>query len=111
MTNNCKICKSSNIKQILGTSYKCESCGDHFTIYDHPLAEPNIVHVSIEKAENVNHPKHYNAHPSGIECIDVGEHMSFNLGNAVKYIWRCDLKKDAIEEIFFRDSQCNLAFV
>jgi len=47
----------------------------------------------------VNSPKHYTTHPSGIECIDVTEHMGFNLGNAVKYIWRCDLKKDAIEDL------------
>lgn len=40
----------------------------------------------------VNHPPHYNAHPSGVECIDVVEHMNFNLGNAVKYIWRAGLK-------------------
>lgn len=40
----------------------------------------------------VNHPPHYNAHPSGIECIAVTEHMNFNLGNAVKYIWRAGLK-------------------
>jgi hypothetical protein len=38
--------------------------------------------------EGVDHPKHYNVHPSGIECIDVVEHMSFNIGNAVKYLWR-----------------------
>jgi hypothetical protein len=25
--------------------------------------------------------------------------MSFNLGNALKYIWRCDLKKEAIEDL------------
>ena len=47
----------------------------------------------------VNQPKHYTAHPSGIECIQVTEHMGFNLGNALKYIWRCDLKKDAIEDL------------
>lgn len=40
----------------------------------------------------VNHPKHYTAHPSGIECITVVEHFCFNLGNAVKYIWRAGLK-------------------
>lgn len=49
--------------------------------------------------DSVNHPKHYNAHPSGIECIDVVEHMGFNLGNAIKYIWRADLKADAIEDL------------
>jgi hypothetical protein len=25
--------------------------------------------------------------------------MGFNLGNAVKYIWRSDLKNDAIEDL------------
>lgn len=47
----------------------------------------------------VNNPKHYTSHPSGIECIEVTEHMGFNLGNAVKYIWRADLKADAIEDL------------
>ena len=45
-----------------------------------------------DEADPVNHPPHYNEHPSGVECIDIVEHMSFNLGNAVKYIWRADLK-------------------
>lgn len=42
----------------------------------------------------VNNPPHYTSHPSGVECIDVVEHMSFNLGNVVKYIWRAGLKGD-----------------
>lgn len=42
--------------------------------------------------DNVNHPKHYTSHPSGVECIQVVEHMSFNIGNAMKYLWRADLK-------------------
>ncbi|WP_281650194.1 DUF3310 domain-containing protein [Novacetimonas hansenii] len=49
--------------------------------------------------EMVNHPHHYNAHPSGIECIQVAEHMSFNLGNALKYIWRADEKGNALEDL------------
>lgn len=47
----------------------------------------------------VNRPKHYTAHPSGVECIQITEHMGFNLGNAIKYIWRADLKSDAIEDL------------
>lgn len=47
----------------------------------------------------VNHPKHYTEHPSGVECIQITEHMNFCLGNAVKYIWRADLKRDAIEDL------------
>lgn len=47
----------------------------------------------------VNHPPHYTSHPSGVECIEITEHMGFNLGNALKYIWRADLKNDAIEDL------------
>lgn len=42
----------------------------------------------------VNHPSHYTSHPSGVECIQVTEHMNFNLGNATKYIWRAGLKSE-----------------
>lgn len=40
----------------------------------------------------VNHPKHYTSHPSGVECIQVTRHMGFNIGNALKYLWRNGLK-------------------
>ena len=51
------------------------------------------------KNDSVNHPKHYTDHPSGVECIQITEHMGFCLGNAIKYIWRADLKNDAIEDL------------
>ena len=47
----------------------------------------------------VNHPKHYTAHPSGVECIQITRHMNFCLGNAMKYIWRAGLKGDAVEDL------------
>lgn len=53
----------------------------------------------IVKNDVVNHPVHYTSHPSGIECIQITEHMGFNLGNAIKYIWRADLKNNAIEDL------------
>lgn len=46
----------------------------------------------VRMTDNVNHPQHYTSHPSGVECIRITEHMSFTLGNALKYIWRADLK-------------------
>lgn len=46
----------------------------------------------------VNHPKHYTEHPSGVECIQITEHMGFCLGNAMKYIWRADLK-NGVEDL------------
>lgn len=42
--------------------------------------------------DNVNHPPHYTAHPSGVECIEITRHMNFNLGNVIKYLWREGLK-------------------
>lgn len=50
--------------------------------------------LAIKKVANdpVNHPKHYTSHPSGVECIDITRHMTFNIGNAVKYCWRAGLK-------------------
>lgn len=47
----------------------------------------------------INHPPHYTSHPSGVECITITEHMSFTLGNAVKYVWRADLKGEGIEDL------------
>jgi len=47
----------------------------------------------------VNHPKHYTAHPSGVECIVVTEHMNFCLGNAMKYIWRAGEKGNTVEDL------------
>lgn len=48
---------------------------------------------------NVDHPKHYNAHPSGVECIDVVEHFGFNLGNVIKYLWRAEEKGAPLEDL------------
>ena len=48
---------------------------------------------------NVDHPSHYNTHKSGVECVEVCEHLGFLLGNAVKYVWRAGLKNDKIEDL------------
>lgn len=53
----------------------------------------------IVERDLVNHPPHYTSHPSGIEAIQVTRHMNFNLGNAMKYIWRAGQKGDAIEDL------------
>jgi hypothetical protein len=53
----------------------------------------------MTKHDSVNNPAHYVSHPSGVECIQITEHMGFNLGNAIKYIWRADLKADALEDL------------
>lgn len=49
--------------------------------------------------DNINHPQHYTSHPSGVECIDIIEHYPFNIGNAIKYLWRAGRKGDTIEDL------------
>jgi hypothetical protein len=53
----------------------------------------------VSQPDMVNHPPHYNAHPSGVECITIVEHLPFNIGSAIKYLWRCGLKGDEIEDL------------
>lgn len=63
------------------------------------LAHANPVVPQADSHDPVNNPKHYTSHPSGVECITITQHMGFNLGNAFKYIWRADLKNNAIEDL------------
>ena len=63
------------------------------------LPQPIKLRQTEQADDPVNHPHHYTDRPSGVECITVTEHMGFCLGNAVKYIWRADLKNDAIEDL------------
>ena len=47
-----------------------------------------------KEKESVNHPKHYNSHPSGVECIDIIRHYCYDIGAAIKYLWRAGLKTE-----------------
>ena len=49
--------------------------------------------------DNINHPPHYTAHPSGVECIQITEGFSFNIGNIIKYLWRADEKGAPIDDL------------
>ena len=49
-----------------------------------------------EDADMVNHPPHYTSDPSGVECIQITRHRNFNIGNAIKYLWRAGLKRGDI---------------
>ena len=48
----------------------------------------------MAKKDNVNSPKHYTSHPSGVQCIDIVRHYCFSVGNAIKYLWRAGLKTE-----------------
>ena len=51
-----------------------------------------MIDSECELTNSVNHPIHYNS--GTIECIDAIEEwgLNFHLGNAVKYICRCNHK-------------------
>lgn len=63
------------------------------------VLEP-VIH-SAPDHDPVNHPQHYTQNPSGVECIQVTRHMNFNVGNAVKYLWRAGIKDEnlAIQDL------------
>ena len=53
-----------------------------------------------DKCDMVNSPPHYSEH--GYECIDILEDLGyayhFCLGNAIKYLWRCE-RKNGLEDL------------
>lgn len=76
-----------------------ESQGMRFTCLGTLSFTANEVHCfRSEAVDMVNHPPHYKAHSSGVEYITVAEHFGFNLGNAIKYIWRAD-HKNGLEDL------------
>lgn len=97
--SDCYICGEtilagySYVKDVDGNSRAVHvACAEEKCIY--PVDDP------------VNHPSHYTSSPARcakcnapIECIDVTRHMGFDLGNAVKYIWRADLKENALQDL------------
>lgn len=73
-----------------GSRHPCVACAKR--------GSPTLA-FGVER-ETVDHPRHYNMHPSGVEAIVIVEHMTFNVGNAVKYAWRAGLKSpDPVEDL------------
>lgn len=72
----------------------CIKCNRPLVIDYAISSRPFCEHCSkVEtKDELVVHPKHYNSHPSGVECITIVQHYNFNVGSAMKYLWRQGLK-------------------
>lgn len=50
------------------------------------------------KNDPVNHPKHYNMLKK-FESVEVAEQFNFCLGNALKYIIRCDHKGNKKQDL------------
>lgn len=57
-----------------------------------------LAYCSERRALALNKPlpdvPHYRAHPSGVECKDIVQEFSYNIGTAMAYLWRAELKHD-----------------
>lgn len=82
----------------------CGCCGSDHELYRVAVNADN---------DPVNHPKHYSSDPSGVECIQITRHRSFNIGNAFKYLWRAGLKgeethiQDLEKAVFYINDEIN----
>lgn len=85
LLQNKNISGNDTSQAVLQTKYK---------VYE--ILSQFIISTNIKgNNDSVNHPSHYTSHPSGIECIEITRHYCFSIGNAIKYLWRAGLKKDA----------------
>ena len=74
---------------------KCGVCGIRFGSHlcgDNRCPLPHSTIWQDPPPDLVNYPPHYTSDPSGVECIAITRHRNFNVGNAIKLIWRCGLK-------------------
>lgn len=92
---NCNSCAHFKTKEGFFTD-RCVDCGDESSESNpYPLWISRFTDLENNSHEDVvNHPKHYTVHPSGVECIQITEHMNFCLGNAMKYVWRAGEKHE-----------------
>lgn len=91
------------VKMVInGRTYHHMMSADQFQVVaDKPqvIGPLTIAKPETPSVDMVNHSPHYTSHPSGVECIEVTRHMSFNLGNAIKYLWRSDSKGAQIQDL------------
>ena len=53
----------------------------------------------MSTSQNSVNPQHYTHQQSGIICNDITRHLSFNRGNAIKYLWRLGQKDESNQEL------------
>ena len=67
--------------------------------------------ISEPNPDMVNHPPHYTSDPSGVECITITRHRNFNVGNAIKYLWRNGLKDSGSAEKQIQDLEKAIFYI
>ena len=110
----CKDCNSYDVTTLEGPPFtvKCNRCGNFIKSihreaaireWNKPSAERVVTSAVSPETDKVPvspiNPGHYRSHPSGVECIEITRHMNFNIGNAIKYLWRHGQKANAVEDL------------
>ncbi len=72
---------------------------EEVTFFDKLRGNSAAVEQAVEEHDPVNKPKHYTTHRSGVECIELTEKLSFNLGNAFKYVFRRADKENTLQDV------------
>ena len=101
----CPECWSSNTavlsvsSDLMRAKLKCYNCDAEFVSYNYNNKKNNDKESNM-KCEEVDHPKHYqNGLKTEVECIMFTRNLSFDLGNAFKYVWRAGMKDDITQDI------------
>lgn len=55
--------------------------------------------IDVQNSNEIEHPAHYNAHPSGIETIEITRHETFLRGNILKYVLRAPYKGNELQDL------------
>ena len=54
----------------------------------------------MSTTDEIDHPDHYNWHPSGVECQTIVREFSYNVGTAISYLWRHNHKGTPISDLY-----------
>jgi hypothetical protein len=54
--------------------------------------------AKAKEPDPIDNPPHYLSHPTGIECKDIVQEFSYNVGTAMAYLWRANYK-NGVEDL------------
>lgn len=94
--NNCALANGDSMSNCQVCAGRCPDQAEFG--YDDD-GQKELVKVNGDRPISETNPKHYRLHPSGIEAIDVCEQFDFCVGNALKYLFRLELKDTRLSNL------------
>ena len=89
------------MESVEGFMFPNSELGKVVTEYKDTFSGLDILMKPSSLNDNVNHPKHYTSHPSGVEAIEITRWLRGPYSNACKYVMRGweGLKGDPVEDL------------